>query len=235
MPDKPLPEKPSSSAPPSPLMGKGVRKGKIAPAAKRISGKMRLKPKAAKSPAPKRPPKHAGPEIYPDQTGLRTPSATGDGYVRLRIHVDEDGESSIVDSHFVASALVQPSMLQGNYVYEVTEGNARLHLESIPDLGVFRAFVNPDGPLEEHKHHMYELPTYDYDARVPVSSLSAATLANVAIKLYRVKEARAVMPVGCDLLDVQYQRELREVTRVEGIPLKALPEPVQKKFARGKK
>lgn len=232
MPEKPLREKPSSSAPSSPLIGKGLRKSKKAPAAKRVAGKMRLKPKAVKSRTPKRPPKHTGPEIYPDQTGLRPSAPAADGYVRLRIHVDEDGESSIVDSHFVASTLVQASMLQGNYVYEVTEDNTRLHLESIPDLGVFRAFVNPDGPLEEHKHHMYELPAYDYDARVPVSKLVAAKLSKVAIKLYRVKDARAVMPVGCDTLDVQYQRELREVTRVEGIPAKTLPENVQRKISR---
>ena len=87
--------------------------------------------------------------------------------MRLRIHVDEEGEASVVASHFVRSTLVQPSMLQGNYAYEVTEGENRLHLDSIPDVGVFRSFVNPDGPLEEHKHHMYELKSYDYDVRVP--------------------------------------------------------------------
>ena len=114
------------------LEGKGPLKGKIAPAAKRIGGKMRLKAKVAKAAPEKRsarPP--AAEERFPDQTGLRTTPSPGEGYVRLRIHVDEEGEASVVASHFVRSTLVQPSMLQGNYAYEVTEGENRLHLDSI--------------------------------------------------------------------------------------------------------
>jgi hypothetical protein len=228
--------KPASDAPSSPLKGKGPIKGKTAPAAKRVAGKMRLKPKAAKPLPEKRSSRQPiTQEAYPEQTGLRATTAAGEGYVRLRIHVDEEGESSVVASHFVKSTLVQPSMLQGNYAYEITEGANRLHLDSIPDVGVFRSFVNPDGPLEEHKHHMYELKSYDYDVRVPVENLVAAKLNNVVIKLYRVKEARAVMPAGCLPLDVQYQRELREVTRIEGIPAKILPDAVQKEIGKSKR
>jgi hypothetical protein len=236
MSEKLAPAKPASDAPSSPLKGKGPLKGKIAPAAKRIGGKMRLKAKVAKAAPEKRsarPP--AAEERFPDQTGLRTTPSPGEGYVRLRIHVDEVGEASVVASHFVRSTLVQPSMLQGNYAYEVTEGENRLHLDSIPDLGVFRSFVNPDGPLEEHKHHMYELKSYDYDVRVPAEILVAAKLSNIVIKLYRVKVARATMPAGCLPLDVQYERELREVTRIEGIPVKILPDTVQKEIGRRKR
>lgn len=236
MSEKLPPAKPASDTPSSPLKGKGSIKGKTAPSPKRVAGKMRLKAKAAKTMPEKRPARQpATQEVYPDQTGLRATTAAGEGYVRLRIHVDEGGEASIVASHFVKSTLVQPSMLQGNYAYEVTEGENRLHLDSIPDLGVFRSFVNPDGPLEEHKHHMYELKSYDYDVRVPVENLVAGELSNVMIKLYRVKDARAIMPAGCLPLDVQYQRELREVTRIEGIPAKMLPNAVQKAIGKRKR
>jgi hypothetical protein len=208
--------------------GAGKSKGKNAPPARRIQGKIVLKAKAVKPSAKSLTAEARGPEGYEDQTAGRRSNPAGKGYVRLRVHVGEDGETSIVDSHFVAGDLMQPSALQGQFAYEVTEGQKRLHLDSIPDLGVFRSFVNPDGPLEERQHHMYELKTYDFDVRVPVDELAAAALSKVAIKLYRVKEARTAMPAGNQPLDVQYERELREMTRVEGIPVKALPQAVQK-------
>jgi hypothetical protein len=157
-----------------------------------------------------------------------------EGYVRLRVRVEEDGGTSIIDSHFVNSALLQPSTIHGNFAYEVTEGQKRLHLDSIPDLGVFRSFVNPDGPLEERQHHMYELKTYEFDVRVPARELAAAALPKVAITLYRVKEARPILPAGIQPLHVQYQRELREVARLEGVPARILPEAVQKLRAKHK-
>jgi hypothetical protein len=230
MPERVLPEKPATDARPTPVKRKDASKskGKNAPPARRIRGKMVLKAKAAKPSAKSIAAQAPGPEGYEDQAPGRRASAAGKGYVRLRVHVDENGETSIVDSHFVAGDLVQPSALQGQFAYEVTEGQKRLHLDSIPDLGVFRSFVNPDGPPEERQHHMYELKTYDFDVRVRVDELAAAALSKVAIKLYRVKEAKTAMPAGSQTLDVQYQRELREIARVEGIPVKALPQAVQK-------
>jgi hypothetical protein len=225
-----LPEKPATDAPPVPVKRKdaGKSKGKDAPPPQRIRGKMVLKAKAATPSAKSLAAQARGPEGHEDQTARGRASPTGKGYVRLRVHVGENGETSIVDSHFVAGDLVRPSALQGQFAYEVTEGRTRLHLDSIPDLGVFRSFVNPDGPPEERSHHMYELQTYDFDVRIPVDELAAAALSKVAIKLYRVKEARTAMPAGNQPLNAQYQRELREVTRVEGIPIKALPRAVQK-------
>ena len=224
MSERVLPEKPSTDAPASPARGKGARKGKVAPSPQRVRGKLRLKEKATKlMTRPAAPPEH-----YQDQTGLKRTAPGGEGYVRLRVHVDEDGATSIVDSHFVNSALAQPSTIHGNFVYEVTEGEKRLHLDSIPDLGVYRSFVNPDGPLEERQHHIYELKTYEFDVRVPARELAEAALPKVAITLYRVKDARPVMPAGIRPLHVQYHRELREVARLDGVPAKILPEAVQK-------
>jgi len=230
MSERSLPEKPATDAPVSPAKGKGASKSKVAPRPQRIRGALRLKPKAAKlstSPA-------TAPENYADQTGHKRISPGGEGYVRLRVRVGEDGGTSIVDSHFVESTLVQPSAIYGNFAYEVTEGEKRLYLDSIPDLGVFRSFVNPDGPLEERQHHMYELKTYEFDVRVPARDLTAAALPKVVITLYRVKEARPAMPVGIQPLHVQYQRELREVARVDGIPARILPEAVQRRSGKRK-
>src|SRR5258708_35189161 len=157
MSERSLPEKPATDAPVSPAKGKGVSKGKAAPRPHRIRGRVRLKAKAAKLPTSRA----AEPERYGDQAGLKRTAPGAEGYVRLRVRVGEDGGTSIVDTHFVEGPLVQPSTIHGNFAYEVTEGEKRLHLDSIPDLGVFRSFVNPHGPLEERQHHMYELKTYD--------------------------------------------------------------------------
>ena len=224
MTERSLPEKPTTDASAPPSKNKGVSKSKRAPRPQRIRGKLLLKAKAAKLTRSQ----PAAPERQADQGLLKRIAPSGEGYVRLRIRVGEDGGTSIMDSHFVKSALAQPSAIYGNFVYEVTEGEKRLHLDSIPDLGVFRSFVNPDGPLEERQHHIYELKTYEFDVRVPARELAAAALPKVAITLYRVKEARPAMPAGIQPLHVQYQRELREVARLDGIPARILPDGLRK-------
>ena len=230
MSERSLPEKPATDAPAPSVKRKGVSKGKVAPRPQHIRGTLRLKTKSGKV-APSR---TAAPKTYADQTGLKRATPRGEGYVRLRVRVEEDGGASIVDSHFVDSTLVEPSALLGNFAYEVTEGDKRLHLDSIPDLGVFRSFVNPNGPPEERQHHMYELKSYEFDVRVPAPELAAAALSKVAITLYRVKDTRTAMPAGVEPLHVQYQRELREIARVDGIPSKVLSGALRKQSGKDK-
>lgn len=224
MSERSLPEKPASDSPAPPAKGKGVSKGKVAPRPQQIRGAMRLKPKADKQDTSQA----AAPESYADQTAAKRKALGGEGYVRLRVRVDEDGGASVVGSHYVDSTLIEPSAIHGNFVYEVTEDGKRLHLDSIPDLGVFRSFVNPDGPPEERQHHIYELKSYEFDARVPAQGLAAAALPKVAITLYRVKEARPEMPIGAKPIHIQYGRELREIARVDGVSPRVLPEGMQK-------
>jgi hypothetical protein len=138
MSERSLPEKPSADAPASPSKSKGPSKDKRAPRPQHIRGKLRLKAKAAKATRSD----IAAAERQPDQTGLKRIAPSGEGYVRLRLRVEEDGGTSIVDSHFVESTLIQPSAIHGNFVYEITEGEKRLHLDSIPDLGVMRSFAS---------------------------------------------------------------------------------------------
>lgn len=69
-----------------------------------------------------------------------------------------------------------------------------------------------------------KLSTYEFDVRVPAESLTQADLRKVTIALYRVKEPRPPMTVGRMPLSMQFQRELREVARLDGISSKALPE-----------
>jgi hypothetical protein len=238
--DESLPTKPAVDAPVLIPKGKGARKARRAPAPRRLRGKLRLKPKVLAR-AQKRPPAGEGAvpmgpaEPGSDQTGRKPIARAPEGYVRFRVRV-EDGEMTVVDSHLVESTLVQQSAVHGNFVYEITEGEKRLHLDSIPDLGVFRSFANPDGPPEQRRHHIYELSTYEFDVRVPVKELASAALPRVAIALYRVKDARPPMTAGVMPLSAQYQRELREVARLEGIPIQVLPEVLRKaRVARGRK
>ena len=64
-----------------------------APRPQQIRGKLRLKAKAAKATRSD----IAAAERQPDQTGLKRIAPSGEGYVRLRLRVEEDGGTSIVD------------------------------------------------------------------------------------------------------------------------------------------
>ena len=231
-----LPIKPAADAPVARVKRVGRSKGKGKLPSQAVRGKMRLKPKVAKV---KTVAKRGAPrqdEPISDQRGLRRPAHADEGYVRLRMRVD-DGNMSILDSTIVDSTLVQPVAIHGNFAYEVTEGERRLHFDSIPDLGVIRGFVNPDGPPEQRQHHTYEQSVYEFDVRVPTTQLAAATLPHVAIALYRVKEQRPHMMLTARPVAMEYERELREVSRLEGIPPKALPESLRKprRETRGKR
>lgn len=141
------------------------------------------------------------------------------GYVRLRVRMD-DGEMSIVDTHHVDSELALPTKLQGANAYDVTLGDRLLHADSIPDVGVSRSFPNPDpnAPPEQHGHHFHELSMYEFDVRVPVGDLAKADLPKVAITYYRVKEHTGDAPLAARPLAQQYDKEMREVSRIVGLP-----------------
>jgi len=148
--------------------------------------------------------------------------------VRFRVRV-EDGQASIVDSHLVDSILVMPSTLYGNYAYEVTDGGKLLHADTIPDLGVVRSFSHPNGTLEQQRHHTYRESTYEFDARVPAEELTSAALPRIAVVLYRVKEPASTQALTTRApLGAQFERELREVTRVSRIPASALPSSLRR-------
>ena len=153
--------------------------------------------------------------------------AAADGYVRLRMHVDDNRRVSVVSSNFVAGPLAEATELHGDTFYEVTgdDGTRLLHAESIPDLDTVRSFANPDGPEFEHRHNTYRLTSYDFDVRVPASELSVASLASVAVAVYRTPEAVAIhglerrgAPIRSRLVG-----EVDELARFESITVDDLP------------
>ncbi len=170
---------------------------------------------------------------FPDQIaprrrrGARSDEESG-GYVRFHVRVD-DGKMSIVNSQLVDSTLLMPTMIQGEYAYEITDGTRLLHADTIPDLGVVRSFSDPQGTREQLRHHTYRQSTYEFDVRVPADELTQSNLANVDIVLYRVKERAPTRVITTAApLGTQFEREFREVTRVSGIPDDVLPDPLRR-------
>ncbi len=226
-----LPEKPRGDQPVPQRPGKGQRKREGMLRTQRIKGKLVTKSKLVRGRAARvnvrgwTPMGKARPET--DQTGLVAREEAPEGYVRFRMEVN-DGRLSIVGSHFVNSTLVTPSILGGNFAYEVSEGEKRLHVGSLADLGVTRSFANPSGPLELRRHHITPLSRYEFDVRVPAPALRRAALKNIQITLYRVKERAPGMILGAAPLGTQFEREVRVVARVQGIPTDLLPSEMKK-------
>lgn len=212
-----------------PPKGRGpVKKEGLGPNPRSTSGK-KAKPtgtKAAVAAPKKAAGRRAAQDELPDQVPGRRRRDPGEGpgqYVRFRMRV-EDGKMSIVDSHLVDSALMMPPTLYGEYAYEVTDGATVLHADSIPDLGVVRSFADPKGTREQLRHHTYRESTYEFDVRAPASQLIGAALSKISVVLYRVKERAPTRPMTTLApLGRQFERELREVTRVSRIPAAALP------------
>ena len=223
-----LPTKPQGDGATVLPRGKGPTKGESAPAVKPSKGGT-LKAsvdaetkRAAGEQAKRKTGGRGAPPDQGDQQPRRVRGKSAERYVRLHVRVD-DGTFSIVDSHIVEGPLAQSATFEGGYAYEVTDGDRLLHAGSIPDLGVVRSFAHPNGTLEQMRHHIYSLSTYEFNARVPVDALKRASLSKTAVVLYRVKErpsSRAALgpPLLAAPLGEQRERAMREVGRVVGLP-----------------
>lgn len=175
--------------------------------------------------AGQRPEGEPGRPQQPPQGAQRPIGGGGEYYLRLTVRVDH-GALSVVDSHVVEGPLAQTTAFHGPFAYEVTDGGRLLHAGSIPDLGTVRAFANMEGTPEQHRHHTYQLDTYEFDVRVPAAELRRSSLANVAIVLHRVKAPDAIGTRAGTLaaapLASQRGEMFREIGRVTGIPANLL-------------
>lgn len=150
----------------------------------------------------------------------------GEQYIRLRVRV-RDGRLSIADSHLVDGPLGQTTGFPGSHAYEVVAGDRLLHAGSLPDLGVQRSFVNPEGPPEERGHHFTERSAVEFVARVPAHEVTPETIGRIAVRLYRVKEEARADRLGTASLGAQFQRQIRQVAELVGLPESALPEAIE--------
>lgn len=171
-----------------------------------------------------------------DQRAKRTrgggrSSAQGEQYIRLRVRV-RDGELTVIDSHLVDGPLGQVTGFPGTNAYEVTLGDRLLHADALPDMGIQRSFSNPEGPPEQRGHYITERSAYEFTARVPAAEVTRDTIGQIAVRLHRVKQEARADRLGEMPLTEQFERELRPIAELVGLPDSALPEAIEKRGAR---
>ena len=152
-------------------------------------------------------------------------------YVRLRIRVS-NGRLSVVDSHLVDGPLGQVTAFPSGNAYEVTLGDRLLHAGALPDVGVQRSFPNPRGPREQRGHYLTEQSVYEFMARIPASEVTRDTIGRIAVRLHRVKEHVRAEHVGNAPLAQQFERNIRPVAELVGLPESALPEAIDRRGGR---
>jgi hypothetical protein len=149
----------------------------------------------------------------------------------MRIRV-RDGVLRVADSHLVDGPLGQTASLSGPIIYEVSLADRLLHAGSIPDLGVQRSFVNPNGPPSEHGHHLAERPVVEFLARVPAAELTPETIGSISVRLHRVKEPVVGARTGAAPLAQQFERQVRPVAELVGLPRSVLPGEIEARGGR---
>jgi hypothetical protein len=172
----------------------------------------------------------AGDQIPQKRRGPRR-RLVGEQYIRLRVRVRGD-QLSVLDSHLVDGPLGQTAGFSGANAYEVSLGDRLLHAGSLPDLGIQRSFVNPNGPADQRGHHFADRSTYEFMARVPAHEVTPETIDRIAIRLHRVKEEARTDRLGAAPLADQFTRQVRPVAELVGLPATVLPEAIEERGGR---
>jgi len=200
-----------------------------------LTDNLRLKPDF--KPDKHRHPHHHQTGTLPDQQpplmhddGLAA-NENGENYVRLSIRVRGD-RLSVIDSHLVAGPLSQRTSFAGSNAYEVTLNGRLLHADVLPDIGVQRSFPNPTGPISQHGHYITERETFEFIVRVPAHEVTADTIGEIRVTLHRVKEEIRATRLGFEPLVKQFERQLRPIAELVGLPESVLPSEI---IARGGK
>lgn len=208
---------------------------------KRIGGKVLLMDAAAQpapqgakqgavmAPVPTRAPTATA---RPDRDQVESPQAVEEelGSVRLRLRVDR-GRISVIGAHAVPGVAEIPERLDYGLAYEIADGNRRLAVGSIPDVGQRRSYPDPAGRPGLDGHHLEELDSFEANVRVPQRALSTASLPRLRITLFRMK-GQVAGAITAAPLARQFADQLRPVAELRGIGLDGLPEPVRAQLRR---
>lgn len=160
------------------------------------------------------------------------PGLPAEQYVRLRVQVRGD-RLTVLDSHLVDGPLTAPATLHGAGVYEVTVGDRLLHAAAVPDLGLEqRSFPNPEGPPDQHGHHIAERAVSEFSARIPAGELTTETIAAVQLRLYRLAEPGSGVRVGAQSLGAQLPGQVQPIAELAGLPESVLPEAIEARGGR---
>lgn len=169
-------------------------------------------------------------ELPPQQPApSRQAAAGGEGYLRLQMRV-EDGEVSVVGASHVPGPLAPAPAMHGGFAYEVTLGSEQLAAGDVPDPGVRRGFVRPDDP--SGGHHIVDVSSYEFTARIPGASMSAVKLPDVQVSVYRLDPAQVVQPTRERPLRAHAGQLADEVASLRGIRLESLPHQVRNDIER---
>lgn len=143
-----------------------------------------------------------------------------EGYVRLRIHV-EDGDARVTGVTHVEGPLVTANSAGGGYVWEVVVDGERVAADALGDMSEWRSFPDPEatGGDERRGHHVTDLSSFDFTARVPAGELRTGALDRAEVGVYRVKDAERPLPFLATRrpLRQEFARELREVARLPAL------------------
>ena len=164
----------------------------------------------------------------PEMQAVKEVASGGEGRVMYGSGLRVSGDRvTVVGAKAVEGPLVERPNLHGSLAYDVTVGAKRVAAGSILDLGERRSFPNesPDAPREQRGHFISEVPTYEFNVRVPASEVTMKALPRLNIRLYRIKEDIDTRLAKAGPLGEQFTRELREVGRVSGIEIGALAAP----------
>jgi hypothetical protein len=163
---------------------------------------------------------------HPPQEPVQSRAANGDagGYLRFHVRVD-DGVMSIVAAKRVPGPLGPSAPMHGGLAYEVSLGPDQLSAGDVPDPGVRRGFVPPDEP--NRGHHVVEVSSYEFAARVPADRLSRVNLPDVEVAVYRLDASQAVHATQDQPLRVREGQAAVEVARLNGIHVEQLPAEVR--------
>ena len=182
---------------------------------------------------PTKAPFEGGVAPYPDQTPHEEAPSAGESeqYVRLQMRLRGD-RLSVVDSHLVDGPLGQVTGFPPGDAYEVTLDGRLLHAGALPDLGIQRSFPVPDGTGVQRGHFVTERDVAEFMARVPARELTSETIGRVRVTLHRVTEETRAPRLGPEPLQRQFERQLRPVAELEGLPESALPEAIDARAGR---
>jgi hypothetical protein len=166
-----------------------------------------------------------GPAAYPDQQekAPQTPDASKsppDSYVRLRLGATGT-TIAVLGATEVAGPLVTPDRVGAGLVYEITSGERRIGLGWLPNGATQRSFTNIDRPEAELGHHIVELESFEFTARIPRADLTAEMLPSVEIVLYRLAVPPEA-PLTATPLSQQTATAATATARLTGIALENL-------------
>lgn len=150
----------------------------------------------------------------------------GRGYVRLRFRA-EDEQLELLDASRVEGELLTPTEIDSDLVYEVRRGNEMIRTEGVTGSGERHTYM----PEElGGGHRVAELPYVEFTVRIPSETVSTETLAESTFALYRVKERTGGIPSGDTPMAERFEREVREIARLDGLDMDSLAPAVHEQL-----